>query len=159
MARTKNALTGYFIQLITETNKTAPEETSWLELAHYISNIDDASNEESETTGYYDGNGSQEDDVISHQLGYTFTGLFDEDDVAMSAVESMIGKVGEDRKIWFKVVKPDKSKERVGKGTVKEPVAQIGDAAAYGDFSCTITYDSTPEWKAIKNSDDNQGNQ
>ncbi|MGX7133087.1 phage tail tube protein [Enterococcus songbeiensis] len=149
MARTKNALTGYFIQPITETNREAATEAEWLELAKFISNVDDASNEESEATGYYDGDGNPEDEVLSHQLGHSFTGFYDDSDPAMSAIEAMIGKNGDGRKIWYKVVKPTKDKERVGKATVKEPVAQVGDATAFGDFSCTITFDSTPEWTPV----------
>ncbi|AII38935.1 major tail shaft protein [Enterococcus lactis] len=147
--RRKNALQSYFIQLITTTNADTPSEDGWLELAKWISNVDDNSNEESETTGYYDGNGEGETDVTSHQLGYSFTGLYDEDDAAMAAIEGMIGKSGDARKVWFKVVSASGKKQRIGKATVTEPVAQVGDATAYGDFSCGIAFDSTPEGEDV----------
>ncbi|URZ87553.1 phage tail tube protein [Floricoccus penangensis] len=150
MARTKNALTGYYIQKISDTNKEKANNNEWLELAKWISTVEDASNEETDSTGYYDGDGTPTDDVISHQLGYAFTGLYDDEDAAMSVIESMIGKVGENRKIWFKVVKPDGTKERSGKATVKEPIAQVGDATAFGTFSCTVTFDNVTSWKEVQ---------
>ena len=88
--RRKNALQSYFIQLITTTNADTPSEDGWLELAKWISNVDDNSNEESETTGYYDGNGEGETDVTSHQLGYSFTGLYDEDWKIRRCSESVV---------------------------------------------------------------------
>ncbi|PQD37769.1 phage tail tube protein [Enterococcus durans] len=148
--RLKNALQSYFIQPITTDNANAATEDGWLELAKWISNVDDNSNEESETTGYYDGNGEGETDVTYHQLGYSFTGLYDEEDPAMAAIENMIGKSGDARKVWFKVISASGKKQRVGKATVTEPVAQVGDATAYGDFSCGIAFDSTPESTAVK---------
>ena len=145
MARLKNALTGYFIQKWSEGDTSAGEE--WLELARYIETVDDASNEESDAIGFYDGDGNPSDEVTSHQLGYEFSGYFDADDDAMALVEGMIGTAGIERKVWLKVVSADGKRERIGKATVKEPVAQVGDANEYGDFSCTITYDQRADWE------------
>ena len=148
MSRLKNALQGYFIQSITAPNESAPSET-WIELAEYIITVDDNSSEESEDTGFYDGNGEPQTEVTSHKLGYSFSGNYSEDNEAMALIESMIGKSGDARKIWFKVVNAKGTKERIGKATVTEPVAQVGDATAYGEFSCGISFDQTPEWKEI----------
>lgn len=143
MARSKNALQGYFIQPFVKSEQ--PDEETWLELAAFINNVGDNSSEESEDTGYYDGNGEPETDVTSHKLGYSFTGLYDEEDAAQALIANMIGKSGEARKVFFKVVNASGTKQRVGKATVTEPVVQVGDATAFGDFTCSISFDSTPD--------------
>lgn len=53
-------------------------------------------------------------------------------------------KIGDDRKVWHKVVSADKTKQWVGVGTVTDIVAGAGDATEYEDFSCTITYNQIP---------------
>ena len=50
MARLKNALRGHFIQEFTGDEPG----TEWLELAKYISTIDDDTQEETEDTAFYD---------------------------------------------------------------------------------------------------------
>ena len=53
MARKKNALRGHFIAEVDPENKeTAP--TEWLELAKWITEITDDTDEGSEEVGYYD---------------------------------------------------------------------------------------------------------
>ena len=53
-------------------------------------------------------------------------------------------KIGDDRKVWHKVVSADGKKQWVGVGTVTDIVVGAGDATEYEDFSCTITYNQIP---------------
>ena len=64
MAREKNALTKYYVGELTEEDAT-------LRLAKWISTVTDDSEEETEETGYYDGDGTPESDVISVRKVYT----------------------------------------------------------------------------------------
>lgn len=52
MARQKNALRGHFVQAYVPGTETPGDE--WLELAKYISNISDDTQEETEDTAFYD---------------------------------------------------------------------------------------------------------
>ncbi|MGN7311455.1 phage tail tube protein [Alkalicoccobacillus gibsonii] len=143
MARAKNALRGHFIQEY-DGEESAPS-SSWLELARYISSIGDDSQEETETTAYYDGDGTPETDVISIAGAYTPTGYFDPEDPAQALIASLKYKVGEGRKIWHRVVSADGKKEWVGRATVSAIVAGAGDAQSYEEFSCNIRFDTIPE--------------
>lgn len=52
---------------------------------------------------------------------------------------------GESRLVWHRIVSADLTKEWVGVATVSEIIAGSGDATAYEDFSCTISYNQKPE--------------
>lgn len=147
MARMKNALRGHFVAEYDPASPETPptESTEWLELAKYISTIEDDTEEETENIAYYDGDGTPETDVISVAGAYTAEGFYDPDDPAQALIASLKYKTGEDRKIWHKVVSADGSTEWVGKATVTAIIAGAGDASAYETFSCRIQFDSIPE--------------
>lgn len=140
--REKNAVAvEYYIQPITEENKEAPVEEEYLELAELINNVGDNSNETSEDSADYAGDGTEETDVISHKVGRSFTGQFNPENPAQALIRSMVGSSGASRKVWMKIVLPQENKKYENKATVTEPVAQVGDANAWGEFSCNISYD------------------
>lgn len=142
MARNKNALRGHFIQAYTPGEEEPG--TEWLELAKYISTIGDDTQEETEDTAFYDGDGTPESDVISVAGAYTPEGQFDSEDPAQALIASMKYKTGDGRKIWHRVVSADEKKEWVGRATVSAIVAGAGDASAYETFSCNIRFDRLP---------------
>ena len=143
MARLKNALRGHFVQEYTPGQEEPG--TEWLELAKYISTIGDDTQEETEDTAFYDGDGTPETDVVSVAGAYTPEGSFDPEDPAQALIANMKYKTGDGRKIWHKVVSADGKKEWVGRATVSAIVAGAGDASAYEDFSCNIRFDSLPK--------------
>src|SRR5690554_7144427 len=77
MARQKNALTEYYVGAIPQDGMTEPE---YFRLAKWISTVTDDSEEETESIGYYDGDGTPETDVISVAKTYTFEGFYDDED-------------------------------------------------------------------------------
>lgn len=150
MGRMKNALRGHFIQAYTPGQETPGE--IWLELAKWISTIGDDTQEETEDTAYYDGDGTPETDVISVAGAYSVEGFYDPEDPAQALIAGMKYKTGDGRKLWHKVVAADGKKEWVGRATVSSIVAGAGDAQAYETFSCNIKYDSIPSETEIEES-------
>lgn len=147
MARSKNALRGHFVQPYIPGTETPGDE--WLKIGKYIETIEADSNEETEDTGFYDGDGTPEQDIVSVAVGYSFSGFYDPADEAQELIAGLEFETGDSRKIWFKRVNAQKTKEWVGKATVTEPVIGGGDATAYEEFSCNIRWDRKPELSEI----------
>lgn len=143
MARLKNALRGHFIGEFDTTNPTK-EPTEFLELAKWIASVSDDTDEQTDDTGFYDGDGTPETTVIGVSGSYGFEGSYDPEDKAQALIASMKYKIGDDRKVWHKVVSADGKKQHLGVATVSDIVAGAGDATEYEDFSCTITYNQLP---------------
>lgn len=150
----KNALRGHFIQDY-ERGESEPSTENWLELAEWITDISDDTNEETEDIAYYSGDGTPETEVTSVALGYTVEGTYDSENPAMALIASKRFKLGEGRKVWHRVVTADGKEEYVGRATVSAPVAGSGNASDYEAFSCTIRFDQLP--KVTKLDDGNGG--
>ena len=58
MVRNKNALRGHFIAQVTDP-KTEPDKSAYLELAKWITDVDDDTDETTTSTAYYDGDGTE----------------------------------------------------------------------------------------------------
>lgn len=142
MARNKNALTKYSISL--------PGETQEFEvLAKYISNVDKSANDETEDTGYYDGDGTVQTDVVSAKNSYAFTGYYDDEDPAQKMIKEMQYETGDSREVVLKVEEPDGTTE-TGRATVSDIVAGGGEATSYASFSCTITRNEKPTIEVVE---------
>lgn len=141
MARQKNALTEYYVGAIPSDGATEPE---YFRLAKWISTVTDDSEEETETTGYYDGDGTPETDVMSVSKTYTFEGFYDDDDEAMAFIKSLEFETGEGRKIMFKQVRTN-GDTLEGRATVTDIAVTGGEATEYATFNCAIAWDRKPE--------------
>lgn len=148
MTRQKNALRGHFVAPYNGGTEPASAET-WLELAKWITDVSDDTDEKTEDQAFYDGDGTEETSVISVKGAYTFEGTYDPDDKAQALIASMKYKTGDERKVWHKVVQSDKKKQFVGVATVTEIKAGSGAAADYEAFGCKISYNATPKESAI----------
>lgn len=148
MTRQKNALRGHFVAPYN--NGTEPTgESAWLELAKWITDVSDDTDEKTEDQAFYDGDGTEETSVISVKGAYTFEGTYDPDDKAQALIAGMKYKTGDERKVWHKVVQSDKKKQFVGVATVTEIKAGSGAAADYEAFGCKISYNATPKETGI----------
>ncbi|WP_342505865.1 phage tail protein [Sporosarcina sp. FSL K6-2383] len=143
MAREKNALRGHYVQAYVPGVDT-PVDTDWLELAKYISSISDDTQEETEDTAFYDGDGTPETSVISVAGAYSVEGQYDPTDEAQELIAGLKYKTGEGRKVYHKIVSADGTKEWMARATVTAIVAGSGDASAYETFSCNIRFDTIP---------------
>lgn len=147
MARNKNALRGHFLQDY-ESGQTKPGE-EWLELAEWITDITDDTQEEAEDVAYYSGDGTPENEIISVAGAYNVEGTYDPEDAAQALVASKKYKTGEERKVWHKVVSADGKKEWMQRATLSAIVAGSGNAAEFEAFSCNIRFDRLPEEKDV----------
>lgn len=140
MARKKNALTKYFI------GERVDEEgqVEWLRLARWISNVEDDSDEEVEDQGFYDGDGTPEEDVISIKKAYSFEGFFDEENEAHQFIASKEFETGDGRKIMMKQERTDGTKLQ-GPATISEIKVTGGEATEYAALECKIAWDRKPE--------------
>ena len=139
MARQKNALTKYFVGPWTDEKSTAT-----LQLAKWIKSVSDDSDEATEDTAFYDGDGTPESDVVSVKKSYSFEGMYDETDEAMKFIASLELEVGEGRKIAFKQERTN-GDILEGRATVTEIKVTGGEASEYATFSCKIGWDSKPK--------------
>lgn len=140
-ARKKNALTKYFIAEVPTDESTEPD---YLRLAKWISTVEDDSDEETEDTAFYDGDGTPESDVMSVKKAYTFEGFFDADDPAHQLIQKLEFETGEGRKIMFKQERTDGTILE-GPATVTEPKVTGGEASEYASLGCTIAWDKKPD--------------
>ncbi|HFI0449113.1 TPA: phage tail protein [Streptococcus suis] len=150
MVRLKNAKRIHEIAPFDPKNPTVePEEGQWKKLAKYIETIDDESDEDTDDTGYYDGDGNPEETVLSVVGGYSFEGLYDPEDAAQAMIEDMKFKTGDARRVWFRVTSSDGKKTYTQVANVSEIKAGSGDATAYEEFGCTIKWIKEPVIKGI----------
>lgn len=145
-ARSKNAKREHYISEYTPGQETAPNATGedWLRLAKYISSIGDDTDEQTDDTGFYDGDGTPETTVTSVAGAYSPEGFYDPEDKAQALVAKKKYQIGEGRKVWHKVVMTN-GDTYIGRATVTDIIAGAGDATEYEDFSCTITFDRIPD--------------
>lgn len=148
MARNKNAKRGHFVADFDPKN-AKQEPTEWLELAKWISNIEDDTDEETDDTGYYDGDGNKETEVVSISESWTVEGTYDDEDPAQALIVSKKRKTGDGRKLWHKIVESNGKKQHVGVATATEIVGGGGDATEHEKFGCKLTYNGLPKESAV----------
>ena len=148
MARYKNALRGHFIAPVTDP-KTEPEKSAYMELAKWIEDISDDTDETTSSVAYYDGDGTEETTVTAVKGTYTVKGTYDNEDPAMKHIAGLKYKLGNDRLVWHKVVDADKKNQTVGIATVSDIKAGSGAAAEYEEFGCKLSYNSIPKVSAV----------
>lgn len=142
MAKNKNALRKHYIAGWKKGEEKPTEE--YVRLAHLISTISDNTNEETDDTGYYDGDGTKEESVVGVALGYTAEGQFDSTDEAQKLIASKMLKLGDDRKVWHKIERTD-GKVWEGVANLSSIIAGAGEATEFEEFSCNITYVQIPK--------------
>lgn len=150
MARLKNALRVHEIAVFDPKNPTTePTDGAWKKLARYIETVNDESDEETDDTGFYDGDGTPEETVTSVVGGFSFEGFYDPEDAAQAIIAAMKYKVGDARRVWFRVTSSDKKKSWTQVANVSEIKAGDGDATEFETFECTIKFIKTPVERAL----------
>lgn len=148
MVRNKNALRGHFIAQVTDP-KTEPDKSAYLEIAKWITDVDDDTDESTTSVAYYDGDGTEETTVTGVKESYTFKGTYDSEDPAMKYIAALKRKKDNDRLVWHKIVDSDGKNQHVGIATVTGIKAGSGAAADYEEFACKISYNSIPKTTAV----------
>lgn len=143
--RQKNALRGHFIAPYVKGEKTEVAKDKFLELAKWIKDISDDTDEKTEDEAYYDGDGTEETTVVGVKGAYTFEGTYDPEDKAQAHIASLKYKLGDERKVWHLIVSADGKTQWLGVATVTEIIAGSGAASDFEAFGCKITYNTLPE--------------
>lgn len=150
MARQKNAKRQHFIApLDPKTPDTVPADEVFLRLAKYIETIDDDTDEETDDTGYYDGDGTTEETVTSVSGSYSVSGTYDAEDKAQALIASIRYEIGDGRRVWHRVVESNGKKSFTQVANVSGIKAGSGDATSYEEFECTLKWIKKPIEKAI----------
>lgn len=58
-------------------------------------------------------------------------------------------KIGDDRKVWHKVVSADGKKQWTGLATISDIKVGDGDATDYEAFGCKLTFNQLPKEKVL----------
>lgn len=150
MARQKNAKRQHFIAPLDQgTPDTVPADEVFLRLAKYIETIDDDTDEETDDTGYYDGDGTTEETVTSVSGSYSVSGTYDAEDKAQALIASIRYEIGDGRRVWHRVVESNGKKSFTQVANVSGIKAGSGDATSYEEFECTLKWIKKPIEKAI----------
>src|SRR5699024_6870301 len=118
MARLKNALRVHEIQDWVKGEE--PLDDGWLELANYITDINDSSEEENEDEAFYSGDGTPERTTSSIAEAYDVEGQYDTEDEAHELIAEKKRKVGDGRKIWHRITRADGKKRWTGKASLSD---------------------------------------
>lgn len=150
MARNKNAKRKHLVAPFNpESPTTVPEDSAFLPLAKYIETIDDDTDEETDDTGYYDGDGTPEETVVSVSGAYSVSGLYDPEDRAQALIANMKYKIGDERRLWHRVIESNNKKSFTQVANVSEIKAGSGDATSYEEFGCKMKWIKAPIEKGI----------
>lgn len=146
-ARQKNAKREHYVAPFTgydvDGEPNAPEETDYLRLAKWIPTITDSSTDTTEATGDYAGDGTPTTEVTAVAESWTFTGTYDKDNEAQALIVGKKRKIGDDRKVWHKIVMTN-GDTVVGLATATDIRGGSGEATAYEEFNCILNYDGVP---------------
>ena len=146
MSRQKNAIRQHFIADVDPKDiNTAPAEGEYFELAKWITDIEDATDENVEDYADYAGDGTPKSEVISIKEAYDVTGTYDPTDPAQRLVASKKRLLGEGRKVWHKIITADGTQTAEGIATLSAIITGSGNAAEFEAFSCNIAFDAIPE--------------
>lgn len=140
MARHKNALRQHLIADF-DGGKQVPSDGEFKELARWITSITESSDETVEDYGDYAGDGTPKEEVVSIKEKYDVEGTYDPTDEAQTLIVSKKRKLGDDRKVWHKIISADGQTSVVGLATLSNIVAGSGEATEYEAFSCSIAFD------------------
>jgi hypothetical protein len=150
MARQKNALRQHFVAVFNPASPdTAPQKTDYKLLAKYIKTVNDETDEDTDDIAYYDGDGTPEEVVVSVKAGFSFEGNYDVEDEAQKLIAGLRYKVGDERKVWFKVVSSDKKTQWEAVAIASGIKAGDGDANEFENFECTLRWVTLPKETAV----------
>ena len=141
--RNKNAKREHYVAAFTGEGSD-PAEANFFQLAKYITDITDGSDDKTDEFADYAGDGTVQTDIIGIQESWDISGTFDATDEAQALIAGMKRKVGNERKLWHRIVDSNGAEEIVGVATALSIVAGSGAADEHEEFSCTLQFDQRP---------------
>ena len=150
MPKLKNAKRKHYVAPWSADNAaTEPTGDAWKWLADGVTTAEVENDEETDDTAYYNGDGTPETVVKSVKYGFSFEGDYIKEDEAQAIIAGMRFKIGDGRKLWFKVVDADGKKQYVGVATASGIKIGGGEASEFEGFECTISWNSAPKESAV----------
>lgn len=129
MAKKKNALRKHYIAPFNpEEPTTVPQKDAFMWVAKGIKESSPENNEETDDSGYFDGDGTPDEIVTSKKRGRSFEGHREYGDKAQDYIASKEDDTGDDLLVWYKEVTADNKIEKVGPARLSE--IEIGDGEA-----------------------------
>lgn len=150
--RKKNALTEHYIAPVPENGS----EPNYMRLAKWVHTIEPDSDEETDDTAYYDGDGTPETDVISVKKTWAAEGSYLDSDPAHKFLRSIENKSGEHRKGMYKQVRQN-GDVLEGPATFTDVITTGGEASDFEPLQVTINWDREPKLTQNGNNGDNGG--
>ena len=148
MAKNKNAKREHYLAPISAgaDKKTPPEADSeeWLRLGLDIQTIEDKSDEKTDTAGDYLGDGTEVDILTGRSEIWGVTGSRNNTDEAQNLVASMKRTQTDDERLLFHKIVETNGDVVIGLAKAMSITAGSGDATAYEDFACDLTFVSQP---------------
>lgn len=142
-ARNKGALREHFIAPNSETAPT--DDKAWLQLDINIQNIDDSSDEKSESKGDYAGDGNEVEVLTGRAEKWKVKGFYTPSNPAHKLISRMKRKTNDqERRVWHKVIETDGTVV-IGKAKILAIKVGGGDATEYEPLECEIVFDGTPD--------------
>jgi hypothetical protein len=143
MSRQKNASRTHEIAPWTSDDAAAPT-AAYLDLGHFITTISDDSEEKTDTSADYAGDGNEVEVLTGRSEKWTVEGTYDPADPAHALIASMKrNTTDEGRQVWHRITE---SNGDVIEGVAKalNIVAGGGDAAEFEEFKFDLAFVATP---------------
>lgn len=150
MAKNKNAKREHYLAPIsagTGTDKKTPPEAeseAWLRLGLDIQTIEDKSDEKTDTAGDYLGDGTEVDILTGRSEIWGVKGSRNNTDEAQNLVASMKRTQTDDDRLLFHKIVETNGDVVIGVAKAMAITAGSGDATAYEDFACDLTFVTQP---------------
>ena len=119
------------------------DERTWAYIGPGITSIETDNEDTTDDTAYYDGGGAASEDVTGVSLGYKIEGDRKFGDPAQDFIAGLVYETGEGRKTNYKRIAPD-GRTVEGRVTVKDIVAEGGEANDKNNFEATVKFDGLP---------------
>lgn len=125
----KNAKRKHYLAPVDPTDQTkVPETDAWLWIAAGIKESAPENDEETDDSGYFDGDGTPDEIVTSKKRGRSFEGHRHYGDAAQDYVAGKEDETGDDLLVWYKEVTADGKIQKMGLARLSE--IEIGDGEA-----------------------------
>ena len=142
--RKKNALRKHYVAPYGTGTAPAADAEDWLPLAKNITNIEDDSEEKTDTAGDYAGDGNEEDILTGRTEKWKYEGTWDPADPAQKLIADMKRSTTDaDRMLFHKIVENDGT-TIIGPAKALEIIAGGGDATDYEAFTGHLDFVGRP---------------
>ena len=141
----KNAKRKHYLAPVDPTDQTkVPGTDAWLWIAAGIKESAPENDEETDDSGYFDGDGTPDEIVTSKKLGRSFEGHRHYGDAAQDYVASKEYEIGDDLLVWYKEISANGKVQKLGLARLSEIEIGDGEATELETIAFKIVWISKP---------------